>query len=83
MISMDAIEEIIDDALPRASHQASWWETERSPDEQHAAARGSGITAGFIAIRLPDGSGVKISPEDGQVYAEVELVRAIVAPSDF
>ena len=30
VLTMDAIEEIIDDALPRASHRASWWETERA-----------------------------------------------------
>src|SRR3982074_1435925 len=44
------IEEIIDAALPRASHRASWWETLRSPQEkmpQREACR----DAGYIAPR--------------------------------
>ncbi|MEH2472285.1 hypothetical protein V1281_006524 [Nitrobacteraceae bacterium AZCC 2161] len=58
VLSMEAIEEIIDDALPRASHRASWWETERAPDEK-MPQREACIAAGYIATRLPDGSGVK------------------------
>jgi hypothetical protein len=58
VLSMDAIEKILDDALPRASHRASWWETERAPDE-HMPQREACIAAGYIATRLPDGSGVK------------------------
>lgn len=58
VLGMDAIEEIIDDALPRASQRASWWETERAPDEQ-MPQREACIAAGFVATRLPDGSGVK------------------------
>jgi hypothetical protein len=58
VLSMDAIEEILDDALPRASHRASWWETERAPDEV-MPQREACIAAGFIATRLPDGSGVR------------------------
>jgi hypothetical protein len=58
VLSMDAIEEIIDDALPRASQRASWWETERAPDER-MPQREACIATGYIATRLPDGSGVK------------------------
>ncbi len=31
VLSFEQIEEIIDAALPRAAHRASWWETLRSP----------------------------------------------------
>jgi hypothetical protein len=58
VLSMDAIEELIDAALPRASHRASWWETDRSPQEkmpQREAVRATD----YIATRLADGSGVK------------------------
>ncbi|MET0967656.1 MAG: hypothetical protein ABWY18_00520 [Tardiphaga sp.] len=58
VMSMDAIEAIIDDALPRAAQRASWWETERAPDER-MPQREACIAAGYIANRLPDGSGVK------------------------
>jgi hypothetical protein len=34
ILSFEQIEEIIDAALPRASHRASWWETLRSPQEK-------------------------------------------------
>ena len=34
VLSFEKIEEIIDAALPRAAHRASWWETLRSPQEK-------------------------------------------------
>ena len=34
VLSFEQIEEILDAALPRAAHRASWWETERSPQEK-------------------------------------------------
>jgi hypothetical protein len=58
VLSFDQIEEILDAALPRAAHRASWWETLRSPQEkmpQREACR----EAGFIATRLPDGKSVR------------------------
>jgi hypothetical protein len=58
VLSMDEIEAILDDALPRASFRASWWETERAPDEK-MAQREACIAAGYIATRLPDGTGVR------------------------
>ena len=33
-MTFEQIEEIIGDALPRAAQRASWWETERSPQEK-------------------------------------------------
>jgi hypothetical protein len=60
VLSFEQIEEIIDAALPRAAHRASWWETLRSPQEkmpQREACR----EAGFIATRLPDGKTVRFT----------------------
>ena len=34
VLSFEEIEQIIDAALPRAAHRASWWETSRSPQEK-------------------------------------------------
>ena len=34
VLSFEQIEDIIDAALPRAAHRASWWETLRSPQEK-------------------------------------------------
>ena len=60
VLSFEQIEEIIDAALPRAAHRASWWETLRSPQEkmpQREACR----EAGYLATRLPDGKGVRFT----------------------
>ena len=41
VLTFEQIEEIIDAALPRAAHRASWWDSLRSPQEkmpQRAAA---------------------------------------------
>src|SRR5271156_51931 len=60
LLSFEQIEEIIDAALPRAAHRASWWETLRSPQEkmpQREACR----EAGYIATRLPDGKTVRFT----------------------
>src|SRR5579863_10296155 len=58
VLSFDQIEEIIDAALPRAAHRASWWETLRSPQEK-MPQREACLEAGFIATRLPDGKTVR------------------------
>lgn len=58
VLSMDEIEELIDAALPRASHRASWWETDRSPQEK-MPQREAVLATDYIATRLADGSGVK------------------------
>ena len=58
VLTIDEIEEMIDAALPRASHRASWWETDRSPQEK-MPQREAVLATAYIATRLPDGSGVK------------------------
>jgi hypothetical protein len=58
VLTFEQIEEIIDDALPRAAHRASWWETERSPQEK-MPQREACLAAGYIATRQADGQSVK------------------------
>ena len=58
VLTFEEIEEIIDAALPRASHRASWWETERSPQEK-MPQREACLEAGYIATRQADGKSVK------------------------
>jgi hypothetical protein len=58
VLSFEQIEEIIDAALPRASHRASWWETLRSPQEK-MPQREACLAGGYIATRLADGKGVR------------------------
>ena len=58
ILSFDQIEEIIGAALPRAAHRASWWETERSPQEK-MPQREACLEAGYIATRQADGKSVK------------------------
>jgi len=58
VLSFEEIEAIIDAALPRAAHRASWWETLRSPQER-MPQREACIEAGYIATRLPDGKSVR------------------------
>jgi len=59
VLTFDQIEEIIDAALPRAAHRASWWETERSPQEK-MPQREACLAGGYIAARQPDGKSVKV-----------------------
>jgi hypothetical protein len=65
VLSFDQIEEIIGAALPRAAQRASWWETERSPQEK-MPQREACLAAGYIATRLPDGNSVRFKkvPQD-------------------
>ena len=58
VLSFEQIEAIIDAPLPRAAQRASWWETQRSPQEK-MPQRQACIEAGFIATRQPDGKSVK------------------------
>jgi len=58
VLSFEQIEEILDAALPRAAHRASWWETERSPQEK-MPQREACLEAGYIATRQADGKSVK------------------------
>jgi hypothetical protein len=57
-LSIDEIEEIVGHALPRASHRASWWDSLRSPQEK-MPQREACLAAGYVATRLPDGTGVR------------------------
>ena len=58
VLSFEQIEEIIDAALPRAAHRASWWETLRSPQEK-MPQREACLAAGYIATRLTNGKSVR------------------------
>jgi hypothetical protein len=58
VLSFDQIEEIIDAALPRAAHRASWWETLRSPQEK-MPQREACLASGYIATRMADGKSVR------------------------
>jgi hypothetical protein len=58
VLSFDKIEEIIDAALPRAAHRASWWETLRSPQEK-MPQREACLAGGYVATRLADGKNVR------------------------
>jgi hypothetical protein len=58
VLGFDEIEEIIDAALPRAAHRASWWETLRSPQEK-MPQREACLAGGYIATRLADGRSVR------------------------
>src|SRR4051795_11805259 len=58
VLSFEQIEEILDAALPRAAHRASWWETLRSPQEK-MPQREACLEAGYLATRLADGKSVR------------------------
>ncbi|MCP1848458.1 MULTISPECIES: DUF7662 domain-containing protein [unclassified Bradyrhizobium] len=58
VLTFEEIEAIIDAALPRAAHRASWWETLRSPQEK-MPQREACIEAGYIATRQADGKSVR------------------------
>ena len=60
VLSFDQIEEILDAALPRAAHRASWWETPRSPQEK-MPQREACLAGGYIATRLADGKSVRFT----------------------
>jgi hypothetical protein len=60
VLSFDQIEAIIDAALPRASHRASWWETLRSPQEK-MPQREACLAGGYIATRMADGRSVRFT----------------------
>ena len=57
-LGFDEIEELIDDALPRAAQRASWWDSLRSPQEK-MPQREACLAAGYVATRMPDGQGVR------------------------
>ena len=65
VLSFDEIETIIDAALPRAAHRASWWDSLRSPQER-MPQREACLAAGYAATRMPDGRNVRFRklPQD-------------------
>ena len=65
VLSFDEIETIIDAALPRAAHRASWWDSLRSPQEK-MPQREACLAAGYAATRMPDGRSVRFRklPQD-------------------
>jgi hypothetical protein len=58
VLTFEEIETIIDAALPRAAHRASWWDTLRSPQEK-MPQREACLDGGYIATRQADGKSVK------------------------
>ncbi len=58
VLTFDEIEAIIDAALPRAAHRASWWDSLRSPQEK-MPQREACLAGGYIATRQADGRSVK------------------------
>lgn len=58
VLTFEQIEEIIDVALPRAAHRASWWDSLRSPQEK-MPQREACLEGGYVATRQADGRSVK------------------------
>jgi hypothetical protein len=58
VLTFAEIEDLIDDALPRAAQRASWWDTARAPEEK-MPQREACIAGGYIATRTADGKGVR------------------------
>src|SRR5436190_21707068 len=58
VLSFEQIEEIIDAALPRAAHRASWWDSLRSPQEK-MPQREACLEGGYVATRQADGKSEK------------------------
>ena len=58
VLSFEEIEEIIDAALPRAAHRASWWDSLRSPQEK-MPQREACLEGGYVATRQAYGKSVK------------------------
>lgn len=58
VLTFEEIEQIIDAALPRAAHRASWWDSLRSPQEK-MPQREACLAGGYVATRQADGKSVK------------------------
>jgi len=72
VLTFEEIEQIIDAALPRAAHRASWWETERSPQEK-MPQREACLEAGYVATRQAGGKSVKFK----RMKAPKVIVRGV------
>ena len=60
VLTFEQIETIIDAALPRAAHRASWWDSLRSPQEK-MPQREACLAGGYVATRQADGRSVKFT----------------------
>ncbi len=60
VLTFEEIEEIIEDALPRAAHRAAWWDVTHAAEER-MPQREAIMEAGFTATRMVDGKSVKFS----------------------
>lgn len=71
VLTFEEIEAIIDAALPRAAHRASWWDSLRSPQER-MPQREACLEAGYVATRQADGQSVKFKkiPRDRRSMSE-------------
>ena len=71
VLSFEEIETIIDAALPRAAHRASWWDSLRSPQEK-MPQREACLEGGYVATRQADGQSVKFKkiPRDRRRASE-------------
>lgn len=71
VLTFEEIEAIIDAALPRAAHRASWWDSLRSPQEK-MPQREACLEAGYVATRQADGQSVKFRkiPRDRRRMSE-------------
>jgi hypothetical protein len=71
VLTFEQIEAIIDAALPRAAHRASWWDSLRSPQEK-MPQREACLQAGYVATRQADGHSVKFKkiPRDRRAMSE-------------
>ena len=71
VLTFEQIEAIIDAALPRAAHRASWWDSLRSPQEK-MPQREACLEAGYVATRQADGQSVKFKkiPRDRRRVSE-------------
>ena len=58
VLTFEEIETIIEAALPRAAHRASWWDSLRSPQEK-MPQREACLEGGYVATRQADGKSVK------------------------
>lgn len=58
VLSFEEIEAIIGSELPRAAQRASWWDSQRSPQEK-MPQREACLAGGYVATRLPNGKGVR------------------------
>src|ERR1700694_2396581 len=77
VLSFEQIEEIIDAALPRAAHRASWWETLRSPQEK-MPQREACLAGGYIATRVADRKSVRVKRMEEELSLATSSPRRLI-----